>query len=70
MGFYAVGEQPAPRCKSPVPKCFARLVAARCGFRGEGSVRYVLLQMPLGVFLPFQAGPHLCAAVNLVEEEA
>lgn len=21
LGFYAAGEQPAPRCKSPVPKC-------------------------------------------------
>lgn len=31
MGFYDAGEQPAPRCKSPVIKCFARLVAARCG---------------------------------------
>lgn len=34
LGFYDAGEQPAPRCKSPVIKCFARLVAARCGIGG------------------------------------
>lgn len=40
LGFYAVGEQPASCCKSPVPKCFARLVAARCGITGQGLLRW------------------------------
>lgn len=40
MGFYDGGERPAPRCKSPVIKCFARLVAARCGMDGVSVGRW------------------------------